>query len=297
VIVESDIVVPPEVMESARRTIGTFFQPISRADPEANIRDFLDASKSFKRAEILKRYVPLDSKKVLEVGSGYGTNLAVWIRRYRIDGYGIEPGSTGFNDGFHASKRLLAANGIDPDRVVDATGESIPFPDETFGIVYSANVLEHTENPERVLAESLRVLRRGGVCHMEMPNFLSYFEGHYMVLQPPIVWRPILPWWVQRVYRRDPSFAKTLRTHINPLWCRRTVRTLSKAWPLELISLGEDLFLERISKPFRFETQIVSGKLHKSVACLQAINHFNWIGRSIVGLKGYYPIYLTMRKL
>lgn len=122
---DREILIPLEVVDSARRTIGVFFQPISKVDPEANIRDFLDTSKSLKRAATLRRYVPdLDSKKVLEVGSGYGTNLAVWINRFGIDGYGIEPGSTGFDDGFHASKRLLAANGIDPARIVNATGES-----------------------------------------------------------------------------------------------------------------------------------------------------------------------------
>jgi SAM-dependent methyltransferase len=291
-----DIIVPQEVIESARRTIGAFFQPISKLDPELIVCDFLDTSKSLKRAEILKRYAPMCSKKVLEVGSGYGTNLAVWIRHYGIDGYGIEPGSAGFNDGFRASRQLLSANGIDPARVVDATGESIPFPNETFDIVYSANVLEHTEDPERVLTESVRVLRKGGILHVEMPNFLSYFEGHYNVLQPPIIWKAILPWWVRCVFRRDPSFARTLRTYINPPWCRRTIQKLSRIWPLELVSLGEDLFLERLSERFQFETQVVSGKLHRSISCVQAINHFNWIGHCIVRVQGYYPIYLTVRK-
>jgi len=31
-----------------------------------------------------------------------------------------------------------------------------------------------SENPELTLRESIRVLKRGGILHMEMPNFLSY---------------------------------------------------------------------------------------------------------------------------
>jgi hypothetical protein len=50
---------------------------------------------------------------------------------------------------------------------------------------------EHT----RILSAFLwspRVLRPGGLLHMEMPNYLSYFEGHYLVFQPPIIWKPML---------------------------------------------------------------------------------------------------------
>jgi SAM-dependent methyltransferase len=163
--------------------------------------------------------------------------------------------------------------------------------------VYSANVLEHTSDPARVLAESVRVLKRGGLLHMEMPNHLSYFEGHYMVVQPPIVWKPMLAWWVGIVFGRDPAFARALHTEINPAWCRRTIREVDRAYPLELVSLGGDIFLERLSKPFRFETQMAAGRIGKLVGMMQRLNGANWIGRLIVALQGHFPIYLTVRKL
>jgi ubiquinone/menaquinone biosynthesis C-methylase UbiE len=292
----ADILVPQEVVEIAAQSIGTFFEPICKVDRYANAADFLELSKSFKRAVLLRRYTELAGKKVLEVGSGFGTNLAVWIRHFDADAYGVEPGGTGFNQGYIASRKLLAANGIDPDRVIDSAGESLPFPDESFDVVYSANVLEHTEEPERVLMESLRVLRPGGFLHMEMPNFLSYFEGHYMVVQPPILWKPMLAWWVRLVFRRDPAFARTLQTRINPLWCRRQVKKAARVYPLELLSLGEDAFLERLSQAFQFETQMVASSAGKLIGALQRLNRGNWIGRLIVALQGHYPIYLTVRK-
>jgi ubiquinone/menaquinone biosynthesis C-methylase UbiE len=292
----SGIVVPAEIFQIAEQSMGAFFEPISKTDRRSATADFLDLSKSFKRASILSRYAAMEGQKLLEIGSGFGTNLAVWINHFHVDAYGAEPGGEGFNQGFIASRKLLAANGIDPARVVDSVGESLPFPDASFDIVYSANVLEHTEDPERVLSEALRVLRPGGLLHMEMPNFLSYFEGHYMVVQPPIVWKPLLAWWVKSVFRRDPAFARTLHTKINPIWCRRTVKKLSRAFPLESISLGEDLFLERLSGTFQFETGAVAGRLHGLIAFLQKINRGNWIGRTIVAAQGHYPIYLTLRK-
>jgi SAM-dependent methyltransferase len=292
----AEITVPAEAVEIAAQSVGAFFEPISTVDRYSSASDFMELSKSFKRAALLEKYQGLAHRKVLEIGSGFGTNLAVWVRHFDADVYGVEPGSTGFNDGYIASRMLLAANGIDPERVIDSAGESLPFPDESFDIVYSANVLEHTDNPERVLMEALRVLRPGGLLHMEMPNFLSYFEGHYMVVMPPILWNAMLAWWVKLVYRRDPAFARTLRTRINPFWCRRQIAKASKVYPLELISLGEDTFLERLAHAFRFETKMAASSAGGWIAALQRLNRGNWVGRLIVALRGHYPIYLSVRK-
>lgn len=292
----TEIIVPEEILKTAAESIGALSETLSKIDRHTAARDFLDLSKAFKRAAIIERYAPLRSAKLLEIGSGFGTNLAVWIKHFNADAYGVEPGSEGFDRGYSASRKILAANRMDPDRVIDAAGESLPFPDESFDIVYSANALEHTGNPERVLMEALRVLRPHGLLHMEMPNYLSYYEGHYLVVQPPIVWKPMLAWWVKLVFRRDPAFAGTLQTKINPIWCRRTVRKAARTYPLELISIGEELFLERLSQPFVFETEMVAGRIRGLIGIIRKLNVGNWIGRLIVALQGHFPIYLTVRK-
>lgn len=290
------VTVPDEVYEIAVETIGVFFEPIAKADRRLIASDFLDLSRCFKRAREIERYTPLREKKMLEIGSGFGTNLAVCLAEFGVDGYGVEPGGVGFGQGLIASRKLLAANGLDPERVIDSTGESLPFPDENFDIVYSANVLEHTESPEKVLQEAIRVLRPCGLLYMEMPNFLSYFEGHYMVVEPPILGKQLLAWWVSFVFGRDPAFARTLQTRINPIWCRRQVRQLSRAYSLEFVSLGESMFLERLSKPFVFEAKIVKGSIDRLVVLLQRMNVGNWVGHLLVALQAHYPIYLIVRK-
>jgi len=290
------LVIPQEVLAGAMHSIGAFFEPISKVDSGTSVRDFLDTAKSFKRAQILHRYTPTQSRRLLEIGSGFGTNLAVWIKYFGVDGYGVEPAEIGFDQGYLGSQALLAANGIDPTRVLNAHGESLPFPDQSFDIVYSANVLEHTADPRLVLREAVRVLRKGGILHMEMPNFLSYYEGHYNVLQPPLFSKRILPFWVKWVFQRDPAFARTLHTEINPLWCRRQVRGLNAHYAVELLSVGQELFLERLATAFQFEMQGVSGKIGGLISILQKVNKGNWIGRLIVAAQGYYPIYLTVRK-
>lgn len=77
--------------------------------------------------------------------------------------------------------------GLDPDpRVVDnpyldegkvGFGESIPYPDARFDLVFADNVLEHLPTPDQVFAEVARVLRPGGVFLAKTPN-----KWHYVPL-------------------------------------------------------------------------------------------------------------------
>ena len=289
------LTIPDRVVEIARETLGRYFAPISGMRADDNACDFLDPSRSLVRARVAERYVRLKGTKMLEVGSGFGTNVAVWQKYMEVDAYGVEPGSEGFEGGFEASRLLLEANDLEPERIIRASGESLPFPDESFDLVYSANVLEHTVDPIAVISEAVRVLRPGGTLHFEVPNHLSYFEGHYLVVMPPLVNKHILPIWL-RLLGRDPAFAKTLRTEISPIWCRHVAKALSKQHNVHLVTLGEDIFLERLAKPFVFEAQGVASRLSRLIKLLQRANFGNWIGRTIVGLQGWYPMYLTLRK-
>lgn len=290
------ILIPPDVIKITTENLGIYSEAISGTDRNTSAADHLEVNKSAKRAEILQRHTDLKSKKLLEIGSGFGTNLAVWIKDFGVDGYGIEPDSEGFNLSFSSSQKIFAANGLDSGRIVRGFGEALPFADETFDIVYSANVLEHTRDASVVLMEAFRVLKRGGLLFMEMPNFLSYFEGHYMVIQPPILWKWMLPAWVRFVFRRDPTFARTLNTEINPLWCHRMLRKAAKKYGVHSVSLGEDIFLARLAQPFNFETKAVGSRLGPLIHWLQRLNFRNWIGHSIVLAQGQYPIYLSARR-
>jgi len=294
-----ELIVPEEVRRLAADSLLPTFSSIQSqaAISGDNVADFLDLKKSLKRAELLAKYVPLDkSTKLLEIGSGFGTNLATWLREFGIDGYGVEPTSPGFDAGFVASRILFSANGLDPARILETPGERLPFPDATFDVVYSANVLEHTADPTKVLSEALRVLKPCGILHMEMPNFLSYFEGHYMIVMPPILWKGMLGQVVKFLYRRDPAYAATLRTEINPIWIRSTFRALNRTQPVELISTGGEVFRDRLKEPFVFETSVVQSKVGGLIKAVQALNIGNWIGWAITGVQGYYPMYVTARR-
>jgi SAM-dependent methyltransferase len=289
------IVVPESVQVVAKNSVGEFFARVSQMPADVSARDHLDLERPIRAGRLLAQYTPMQGKKLLEIGSGFGINLATWIKLYGLDGYGTERDAVGFSSSFRASRELFSANQLDPERIIGVAGDMLPFADAKFDIVYAGNVLEHTENPLRVMEEAVRVLRPGGILHAEIPNYLSYFEGHYMVPQPPLVFRWMLPLWV-RLLGRDPSFARTMRTEINPVWCRRAIGQINQKYPVELLSLGEDEFLKRLARPFEFDMERTARALTGIIRIVQILNIRNWIGRLIVLAQGHYPIYLTVRR-
>jgi len=289
----SKIRVPQHIGESVITTFGAFFEKINGIDRTTLGKDHVNPTRYEENIALLNSCVPLVGKKLLEIGTGYGISLALILIHYGADAVGIEPASVGFDDSYKGARAILAENQLDPGRVINASGEQLPFDNESFDVVYSNNVLEHTTDPRQVLREAVRVLKPGGTLYVEVPNYLSYFEGHYMIPQPPILWRGLLPAWVRWVYRRDSGFAKTLHTEINPVWLRKRLREINTEFPIEVLTLGEARFLARLAQPFKFQTDSVRGIARKAIKLIQALNWRNWVGRLIVKAQGHYPIILV----
>ena len=195
--VEDSVIVPHHTYEAVVAAQGYFFERISRVDRHQYAADLLSEAKAHQQAAILQRYTKLDGLRLLEVGAGLAMNLIVWSKNYGADVTGIEPDAIGFDASFKLGRTLMEVNAVNPDRLINAVGEKLPFPDQSFDIVYSTNVLEHTDSPATVLDEALRVLRPGGVMQFVFPSYGSYFDGHYGVFHPPVWWRGFFPWMLQ----------------------------------------------------------------------------------------------------
>ena len=293
---EAPILVPKHVYDAVVHNQSTFFEELSGVDRFQYAADLLSETKAHQQAALLERYTQLNGAHVLEIGAGLAMNLLVWHKRYGADATGIEPDSVGFDASFKLGRVLLKANGLDPDRIINAVGERLPFEDGQFDIVYSTNVLEHTDRPIAVLDEALRVLRPGGTLQFVYPSFGSYFDGHYGVFHPPVLWRGFFPWYVHRIWGRDPSFARTLRTELNVGWTRRALRTLSAKHRFEILGLGEDVFRERVVS-LDFGTWGNLGRIRRVLRFVAHKRMREALALLIVVLRGWSPIIVTLHKL
>jgi SAM-dependent methyltransferase len=111
---------------------------------------------------------------------------------------------------------------------VMAMNAPIPYPDGTFDVVVSANVLEHVEDPRSVFMEIRRVLRPGGLFLFKTPN-----KHHYVPTVARLTPHPF-HLWVNR--RRGVPDCDTFPTvyHANT---PGTIRRLSRESGFEVESL------------------------------------------------------------
>ena len=94
---------------------------------------------------------------VLEVGVGMGADHAQWARHHprSLTGVDLTPRAVA-----HTRERLACESLTSDLRVADA--EALPWPDNSFDLVYSWGVLHHSPDTPQAVREVYRVLRPGG---------------------------------------------------------------------------------------------------------------------------------------
>jgi ubiquinone/menaquinone biosynthesis C-methylase UbiE len=292
---QKTIFIPQHVYDSVVATQGIFFERLSGVDRHKQAADLLSEAKAHQQAAILQQYANLNGARLLEVGAGLAMNLLVWSKHYRADVHGIEPDAVGFDASFKLGRTLMEVNGLEPDRIVNSVGEKLPFPDNSFDIVYSTNVLEHTERPLAVLCESLRVLRPGGTLQFVFPSYGSYYDGHYGVFHPPVLWRGFFPWYVRWIWGRDPAFAHTLRTELNVGWTLCALREMAKTYRFEVLGLGQDIFRQRMVS-LNFGTWASLGRVKRVLMLLGHWRVRALLAELFIAIRGWSPIIITLRK-
>jgi len=110
----------------------------------------------------------------LEIGCGLGMDLATFsMRGAQATGLDYSPEN--------ARLSLLGLRSLNlKGRAISGDGESLPFPDCSFDLVWSWGVLHHTPNTAKAIDEVFRVLRPGGKAVV-----MLYHKGYqyiYMVL-------------------------------------------------------------------------------------------------------------------
>ena len=109
---------------------------------------------------------PGEGRSLLDVGCNWGRwTVAATRAGYRATGVDSKEKAVA------AAQRVAGQLGIEADYVV-GDARHLPFPDDSFDLVFSYSVLQHLSKGDAGLAvaEIGRVLRRGGTAWIEMPN-------------------------------------------------------------------------------------------------------------------------------
>ncbi len=142
-----------------------------------------------RRLNQIRRYVPLEGRRILDIGCGLGMYVEQF-RRFSDEVYGVD---------------------VDPDKVAQASerlpnisvapGEHLPFRDGDFDVILLNEVIEHVDDDRLTIQEAYRCLRRGGHIVIYAPNRLYPFETHGFYVGEKYFFRllPIVNWLPSRI--------------------------------------------------------------------------------------------------
>ena len=128
----------------------------------------------FEKLHHLPRLVPFDQfngRRVLEVGCGAGTDLVRFARNGAlVTGVDLAPSS------IRLATTNFALEGRRAELLV-ADGESLPFRDRSFDLVYAHGVVQYTTDDRALVRECRRVLKPGGVAVFQVYNRISWLNA------------------------------------------------------------------------------------------------------------------------
>ncbi len=285
--------IPSECLELISKSLidSGFIEKVSPEDPDKLAAHYLDTKRLDEQIQVIEKYRSIKGN-FLEVGSGFG-GLVTYLNSTKHDrckAYGLEPSIDAYT-GTLVSTRLLSQENNISSKFVNAFGENIPFKSNFFDIVYSTSVLEHVKDPEQVLCEAIRVLKPDGLLQFVIPNYGSWWEGHYGILMLPGMPKWMFKFYV-RLLGRDPEFVNTLQ-FINKKKLKKILKPYEEK--IEIISWGRNLFEHRL-KNIDFSDWASLGKLKQWIIFLHKSGLVN-VGIRICRLFNWEtPFVLTLRK-
>jgi len=134
----------------------------------------------FEKLHHLLRLVAFDGyrgRMVLEVGCGAGVDLARFAR-----GGATVAGVDLAASAIDLARANFEQQGLD-GRFEIADGERLPFPANSFDLVYAHGVVQYTADPRRLVEECRRVLKPGGEAVFQVYNRISWLNALSKVMR------------------------------------------------------------------------------------------------------------------
>lgn len=110
---------------------------------------------------LLQEKIKVKSPKILDIGSGDGSFLKIAGELIPGEYYACD-----------YCDELIGHSNIKVD-IVDLNRQSLPYPENYFDAVSMTEVIEHLENPRKIVREILDILTPGGVVVISTPNILN----------------------------------------------------------------------------------------------------------------------------
>jgi len=175
-------------------------QATERADLETALARLPEAEAFLDRQ--LKRIEPFFSlrppARVLDVGAAQGVTLTACAKR-GFQAVGVEP----WTPAIEVSRQLAQETGVHLD-IRPGVGESLPFDAGSVDFVNAYSVLEHVDDPEQVIREAARVLKRPGAFLFSTTSAICPFQGEIAAF-------PLFPWYPPPLRSRIMDWATEKR--------------------------------------------------------------------------------------
>lgn len=157
---------PPVIVSDARPTLARAIRLLRAFTVEQSDPGHFYGTLAADSVAQIRRFEPLQSKRVLDVGGGPG---------YFADAF-RRAGAT--YNALDADLGELSGLGAPEPGTVLGSGMALPFRDASFDVTYSSNVLEHVPDPWLMADEMVRVTKPGGLIFLSYTLWWGPWGGH-----------------------------------------------------------------------------------------------------------------------